>query len=238
MKLFFIIVGIILFIIFLLPVFSQVLNLGNLSGMALSVMSLYCGITYENMSFSVKKWMVFIIFMSLTLLTISCLFIISRGKSTAKNQKVIIVLGCRVRDDEPSPALAKRVNSAYNYLLCNPDSVAILSGGQGRDENLSEALCMQQMLCDRGISKQRLFLEDKSTNTDENIAFSSEIIKEEGLSTDVAVVSSEYHLCRARRICAKYSLKAAGIGSHTRSDLLPTFLLREAMALVKEIIIK
>lgn len=238
MKLLFIVTGIIIFAVFLLPVFSQVLNAGDLSGMLLGILFFYSGIRLDEMSFSVKKWIFFILFMALCAVIIASLYILSNSRNTAKNEKVLIVLGCRVKGDEPSLALVKRVNSAYNYLLCHPDSVAILSGGQGRDENLSEALCMKQMLYDRGISEERLFLEDRSTNTDENISFSAEIIMREGMPNDVAVVSSEYHLCRAKRICSKYGLNAAAIRAHTRPDMLPTFLLREAMALVKEIIIK
>ena len=238
MKILLIIIGIILFTCFFLPLFSWVFNLGNLSGMALGIMFFIAGIKLEDMSFTVKKWSFFVLFLSLWAVVVSSYYILLHGKSTAREEKVLIVLGCKVRGDEPSIALVKRVNSAYNHLLCNPESVAILSGGQGRDENLSEALCMKQMLCDRGISESRLLLEDKSINTDENIRFSAEIIKRENLQSNVAVVSSEYHLYRAKRICRKYGLNAAGVNSRTRLDLLPTFLLREAMAVVKDFIIK
>ena len=238
MKILFILIGVFLFVCFLLPMLSRVLNAGNLSGIVLGIMFFIAGVRLEDMSFTVKKWSYFILFISLWAVVVSSLYILSHGKNTAKNEKVIIVLGCKVRGDEPSLALVKRVNSAYNYLMCNPESVAILSGGQGRDENLSEALCMKQMLCERGVSPGRLFLEDKSTNTDENIRFSAEIIKHENLQSDVAVVSSEYHLYRAMRICRKYNLNGAGIKSRTRLDLLPTFLLREAMAVIKDFIIK
>lgn len=236
MNVLLIITGIALFVCFFLPVLSQVVNAGNVGGMLLGILFLYSGISFNSMSFSAKRWSCFILFIALFLMIVASIYIMDNGKSTAKNEKVIIVLGCRVRGAEPSLALIKRVNSAYNHLLCNPEAVAVLSGGQGRDEYISEAVCMKQMLCDRGISSKRLFLEDKSTNTDENIAFSAEIIKREGLPNDVAVVSSEYHLCRAKRICRKYGLDAKAIRSHTRLDLLPTFLLREAMALAKTII--
>lgn len=65
------------------------------------------------------------------------------GKNTATNQKTLIVLGCRVKGDVPSLALQKRADAAYFYLLKNPDCVAILSGGQGKDENISEAACLK-----------------------------------------------------------------------------------------------
>ncbi|MDE6767015.1 MAG: YdcF family protein, partial [Eubacterium sp.] len=156
------------------------------------------------------------------------------GKNTADSEAVVIVLGCRVKGDKPSLSLEKRTDAAYRFLLNNPVAVAILSGGQGKDEKLSEALCMQKLLYDRGILKDRLIIEDKSTTTDENIRFSLEIIERLGMKKEVAIATSEYHQKRAAAICKRYGIKSSAVSSKTKMTLLPTFLLREMFGEIKE----
>lgn len=45
----------------------------------------------------------------------------------------------------------------------------VVSGGQGMDEEVSEAFAMKEYLTNKGISEDRIIMEDKSTNTLENI---------------------------------------------------------------------
>ena len=49
----------------------------------------------------------------------------------------IIVLGAMVKEDGPSSILAARLNCALRYLEENPDTIVIVSGGQGKDEPFS-----------------------------------------------------------------------------------------------------
>ena len=162
-------------------------------------------------------------------------FVLRDGKTNADGQKILVVLGCRVKGDIPSVALEKRVDSAYLYLMSNPQARAILSGGQGRDEFISEAECMRKMLTDRGISSDRLLLEDKSASTYQNIKLSMKYIKDAGVN-EIAVATSEYHQKRARLICKKFGLTAYSVSSKTDPLILPVFVLREIFALVKEYI--
>ena len=111
-----------------------------------------------------------------------------------------------------------------------------MSGGQGKDENISEALCLKKLLCGRGIEAKRLYCEELSTSTDENICFSKQIIDENGFSSDVVIVTSEYHQFRAHKICEKYGLTPYQVSSKTQPILLPTFLLRELMAIINEML--
>ena len=159
---------------------------------------------------------------------LSCSF-----KSEEKSD-VAIVLGCVVNGDKPGIFLEGRIDAAYKYLNENPKAIAILSGGQGKDENISEAACLKKLLTDRGILANRLFCEELSTSTDENIRFSKKIIDENGFDTNVAIVTSEYHQLRSKHICEKNGLKFASISSKTEPLYLPTFLVRELMALINE----
>ena len=134
--------------------------------------------------------------------------------------------------------LSYRINSAYDYLTKNPKSVAILSGGQGRGESISEAQCMFNELTEKGIEPNRLYLEDKSTNTFENISFSKNIIDKYGFSTEVAVATSNFHLKRATMIAEKQGLTAKRISAETSQFLIPTYYVRDTLGVIKEFIIK
>jgi uncharacterized SAM-binding protein YcdF (DUF218 family) len=99
---------------------------------------------------------------------------------------------------------------------------------------MTEAQCLKNLLVGRGISQERLFLEEMSTSTRQNIAYSKKIIEQNGFPSDVAVATSEYHQLRAKLICKNYGLNAFAVSSKTKPILLPTFLLRELMALINE----
>ena len=71
----------------------------------------------------------------------------------------IIVLGAQVRGDRVSIALADRLRAAQRYLEENPRTRAVLSGGQGPGENLSEAQAMYDWLTENGIDGGRLIME-------------------------------------------------------------------------------
>lgn len=234
MQIALIIIGAAVFLLFAIAVFDRVLNFGNIAGMLFGIAYIVIGLLMNRTDSSNQKY-IFIIALCVLLLTILKMReIYAAGKTKISSQKVIIVLGCRVRGDEPSLSLIKRVDAAYKFLLFNPESVAILSGGQGKDENISEAQCMQQFLYARGISKDRLILEDRSRSTDENIRFSLQIIETLDLDRNVAIATSEYHQKRAANICKKYGLNSTPVSSKTKWTLLPTFLLRELFAEIKE----
>ena len=66
----------------------------------------------------------------------------------------LIVLGAAVHGDRPSLSLYHRLTSALEYLEQYPNSKAVLSGGQGNGENISEALCMHDWLVSSGIEER------------------------------------------------------------------------------------
>ncbi len=238
MQLTLIFTGVLIIAVFAAAIFDGVLNFGNIAGIVFGIAYIILGIWTEKLSASYQSLCVIAALFVLIVVILKLCAVYSEGKSNADKEKVLIVLGCRIKGDIPSRALVKRVDAAYIFLLNNPDCVAVLSGGQGSDENLSEARCMQQLLYEKGISKDRLILEDKSTTTDENIRFSLEIMAKLGFEKKAAVATSEYHQQRVSLICKKYGLKVSAVSSKTKITLLPTFLLREVFAQVKETIIK
>lgn len=157
MQIISLIIAVLLLIIFIFPISTGVHNLGMAAGVFLGLCFGAEGLFYNKMSFTAQRYTVFALFVVSLILIFACAYVMKFGKNTAKNQKTVIVLGCRVKGDVPSLALQKRADAAYFYLLKNPDCVAILSGGQGKDENISEAACLKKLLTDRGIAQSRLF---------------------------------------------------------------------------------
>lgn len=149
---------------------------------------------------------------------------------------VLIVLGCRVRGYTPSLMLSARVRFAGEYLLTHPECKAILSGGQGADEMISEALCMKKLLIDMGVDEKRLFLEDKSKSTYENILFSKKIIRQNHLGSAVTIVTSDFHQLRSQYIAGKLGINATGIKVPTKPTSVPKHYIREFLAIIKEVL--
>jgi uncharacterized SAM-binding protein YcdF (DUF218 family) len=151
-----------------------------------------------------------------------------------KNLDYIIVLGAQVRGDKPSKSLYRRIEVAAQYLKDNPETVAIVSGGMGNGENISEAQCMYEYLIDMGIDGDRIILEDKSTSTEENIDFSMKIIKElSHKDAKVGIITNNFHIFRAKCICQKQGLQVVGIPAKSDEILLLNYMVREAFGLVE-----
>lgn len=131
----------------------------------------------------------------------------------------IVVLGAQVRDDGPSMSLRERIDAAYEYLTAHPDTVAIVSGGKGDDEPISEARCMYDELVKMGIAPERVIMEDQAASTWGNLSYSLDIIETRtgNRPSSVGVVSSEYHLFRTSLQAEEYGLEIIGIPAKTGS---------------------
>lgn len=154
-----------------------------------------------------------------------------------KENATVIVLGCQVRGYNPSLLLKKRIETAFAYLQANPDAKCIASGGQGSDENISEAECIKEYLVDMGIDKSRIYIEDKSVNTNENIKFSAEIIKKNGLSENMAIVTDGFHEMRAAIIAKRLGYECGAVSSKTPIRYASAFTTREVIALTATLIL-
>lgn len=154
------------------------------------------------------------------------------------NKKVsfIIVLGSGITSLKVPPLLQARLDKAILlYQNNNMKPNFIVSGGQGPDEPYSEAYAMFCYLKSKGISEDKIFLEEQSRNTYENMLFSNEIIKKEKINGDKGLVvfsTNNYHVLRASIYAKRANLKAEGQGSHTAFYFLPSALIREFIALL------
>ena len=157
-------------------------------------------------------------------------------RPTAQNAPYCIVLGCRVNGDRPSLALRYRIEAAAEYLKDNPETTAIVSGGQGPDEEISEAQCMRDELVKAGIEPERIIMEEVSTSTTENIQFSMDYI--EDLELPVVIITSEYHVYRGMEIARKAGLvNVSGLRANPGPIMGLHYYVREAFAVLKDFIV-
>ena len=144
--------------------------------------------------------------------------------------EAVIVLGCQVRGEIPSTMLARRLDAALETLSDHPNAVVVASGGQGSGEDISEAEAMRRYLLERGVSDERIILEDRSVDTRGNIAYSAELLKERGIDR-VVIVTNEFHQYRADIYARRNGLTAGHHSGKTPLYNLLNYTVREWAAL-------
>lgn len=150
------------------------------------------------------------------------------------DSEYLVVLGAGVNGTVPSRSLKERLDAAYNYLQQHPNAVAIVSGGQGAGEDITEAQCMYDYLTGAGISAQRVWMEEHASTTLENLRFSMDLIEERTGTRPgtIAIVSSEYHLHRAGMFAKWLELDAQLVPAKTSVfPLRWNYYIREIFAL-------
>lgn len=230
-------------------IISAIVSIGSVFGIMFFTCTSLCGIfskqffmlTDKIKSYKIGK----IIFRTVTVLFVAAMLFVGvelgamvyGACRTPDENSTLVVLGCQVNGTTPSKMLRIRLQTAYDYLVENPDTKCIVSGGQGSNERISEAQCMYNWLTEKGISADRIYIEDKSTNTDENIEFSKQIIEKENLNKNLAIVTDGFHEFRASIIAAKHGCSSGAVSAPTPFYLAANFTTRELFALAAEIIL-
>ena len=163
-------------------------------------------------------------------IAVECFVISGMVSAAPAGLDYLIILGARVNGTEPSLSLKTRVDCAIEYLNANPDTLVVASGGQGDDEEISEAECIIRMLREAGIDESRILREDQSTSTAENIRFSYALMEDEHAT--VGVVTNGYHMFRAKLIAqSNGDHPVSGVAGGSSLFLLPHNMTREFMTL-------
>ena len=131
------------------------------------------------------------------------LILANDGGTENPTAPTLVVLGAGLDGDRPSLTLIARLQTALAYLEQHPDAVAVVTGGQGAYETVTEASAMAKWLTQKGVDPSRVYLEDLSTDTRENLRNARALMEQEGLSQPIAVVSNSFHLYRARILAEK-----------------------------------
>lgn len=171
----------------------------------------------------------------LLFLVVSVLMLGHSVRKAPKDTPVtVVVLGAQARGNTPSLMLRQRLDAALDFLVAHPDAPCVVSGGQGADEILPEAVIMQRYLVDKGIDASRIYMEDKSTNTKENLSLSQAIIAENGLPQNVVIATQEFH--QYRSACYARSAGLTPVGTATCGSpwyLLLNYWIREFAAICR-----
>lgn len=238
-----------LLVMFVGVFFLGIVNLGNIVGVVLSAVGFWMFSFNSKYSqlidtlnanplgrvlVNVVSWGLAVCILLATFITGCMVFKMNNHPTEPSN---IIVLGCKVKGTKPSLMLKRRLDTAYDYLTANPNVLAIVSGGKGSDEQISEAECMREYLISKGIPESRIVMEDNSTSTYENFKYSKTILEERGLPTDsITVVTDGYHQLRASMIAKQLNFKTYSISAKTSWYLVPTYFIREWFGVVYQYI--
>ncbi|WP_125152513.1 YdcF family protein [Clostridium rectalis] len=162
----------------------------------------------------------------------------------AHNSKVqksdcIVVLGCSVYGETPSPFLKWRTDEAYRLYKEGYGKYIIASGGKGPGENISEAEAVRRYLMEKGMDEKNIIKEEASTSTMENLDNCKDIMDNMKFNTAI-VVSNNYHLKRASLMTKKVNIKASFSGVYvTPYKSHETYgFIREIPALLKFYILR
>lgn len=159
------------------------------------------------------------------------------GRSTYNSDaKYIIVLGAKLHGDRPSKSLKYRMDVALKIMNNNKNIKLIASGGKGEDEKIPEAHAIRDYFINNGISEDRIIVEDKSTNTFENLSFSLNLIPEKE-NVAINIVSNRYHLLRSKILAKRVSFVPYSVPARTPKTVLFKSYIREFVALYKSLLL-
>ena len=185
------------------------------------------------MARKIKIWFQIIaavVILALLAMLVTGSMIMFRGFGSKDPFTYLIVLGTKVEGTEPSPMLNDRIKAAAKYMEENPHVIAIATGYQAEGADISEAQCIFNGLTERGISPDRIRMDDRATSTPENFQYALALLEEElgRVPKNIGVLSSEFHLLRAKMIAKDHGIDAITIAAHTSdSKAFMTYFVRE-----------
>ena len=162
--------------------------------------------------------------------------IIHGAKGTvAFKEDCVLVLGCGIRGETVLPTLEARLDRCLEYLKYNPNTMVLVSGGQGPREDIPEAVAMKRYLAEHGVSEQQIIIENRSRNTVQNLSYSKAMLDRLFAQKEytVALITSDYHAYRAGLIANQQGLSVCVYNADVKWYLRPSAYLREVLSICK-----
>ena len=217
--------------------FVSNVNLGNFLSLGLGSVIILIALLFNKLA----RWLKILLLSGIGVAVVLSSVLIAGGKNdtVTYSEDAIIVLGAAVHGKTPSLTLKRRLDKAVEYHTQNPNAIIIVSGGQGAQEDISEAEAMKIYLIQNGVKSDKIVKEDKSTSTTENFAFSKEILdKTFGHDYTAAFITNEYHISRAAFCADNAGLdNTTHMHSNTSTSYLLSGVLRECFAFVYHLIL-
>ncbi len=170
------------------------------------------------------------------------LSIVIYGEKDCKTPSdVAVVLGAATSGDEVSPVYRERINHGIWLYEKGYADYLILTGGIGEGNGKSDALIAKEYALSKSVPEEAIFIEEKSTITEENLEY-AKVIMEENSFKSAIIVSDPFHMKRAMLMAEDYGID--GCSSPTPTSMYRTlrtklpFLMREAFFYVGYCIVR
>lgn len=151
----------------------------------------------------------------------------------------LLVLGAGLKGHEIKTSLKHRLDTTLEFNKIYPDLKIIVSGGQGPDEDISEAKAMKDYLTSHGIDENLIIMEDNSTNTYENFLFTKDVLDKITNKNDytLTIISNGFHMYRAKYLGEKVGFKCLGYPAPSEALTSFNFYIREFFGVIKAYIL-
>lgn len=216
------------------------MNMGLVFTFVLGLVLLVFGLLPQPTVERIPKWIKGMFFGGIGVLLCFVVFLLGFGlnDTVRGDEDAIVVLGSGIRGEMLTVGLKNRLDEAAECYRQNNDALIVVSGGQGPQEDITEALAMERYLLSLGIPQEKILKEENATSTYENFLYSKEILDNTlGKNYKVCFVTNEYHVFRAGILAGN-----AGVANTTHSHsstavytVLPSCF-RECMAVVKMVL--
>ena len=163
-----------------------------------------------------KRWIKLtvgsLVCLAATISIINLIFILTPDvvSTNEKADHVILLGGGISKDGELPKSVLSRVEKAAEYLNQNPQSICVVTGGTLHWLPYPEAPEIKRQLIAKGVSAERILVEDQAKDTIQNFQLSCKMLcefkgisVEEVLNTPTAVVTSRFHLRRSERLARR-----------------------------------
>jgi uncharacterized SAM-binding protein YcdF (DUF218 family) len=118
---------------------------------------------------------------------------------------VAIVLGAGSTNGKVSPVFRERINHAIFLYNSSKINYIIFTGGFGKNETTSDSKSAMNYAIEKGIPKEKIFIEEKSTITYHNLIMANSIMESNNFKTAV-IVSDPYHMKRSLTMCSNIEI--------------------------------
>ncbi|MFV0626247.1 MAG: YdcF family protein [Alphaproteobacteria bacterium] len=200
------------------------------------------GYSYSKVSPLLKNIISFSFLSGFVILTIFLNVIIFHGvqNEVDYNERFAIILGSGIRGEKLTPMLKARLDKALEYHKHNPNIIFLVSGGQGRGEDISEAKAMAKYLSECGVPKSNIIKETKARNTIENLTFSKELLENNFIDYEkdkIVLITTDFHIFRAKSVANDKGLNVSTLSAPLELYLRPGTYLREMISISKYFIL-
>lgn len=177
---------------------------------------------------------VLVVLFAISFVAIQVVILAGGNTDATYEENYAIVLGAGLDGETPSLSMQSRIDAAIEYWKRNPDVTFIACGGMGDMEMITEAEAIYRGLTRAGVPGEHIILEDRSTNTDQNIRYAAQLLGVVGQEKSAVVITNEFHLWRGKFIARRNGFTATGYAAQTPLFWLRVqFHIREYFSVIK-----